>query len=782
MNEQHMSESKGKVFLLDKITFFILFFISILTPLFFLPVSFISNQFGTSLLFGFGVILATLVYISRVLVSGYINIENSNKNLWGLFFIVPIIYLLAGIANGFSRMSFFGYTFDISTVGFILLAFIYLYLISVLFNQKNKIFYAFLGFGVSFLIVSLFLFIRMIFGTDVLSFGIFPNLTSTVLGSWNNLGTFFAISTIISMVSLELLRSSKLVKIILNLAFIVSLFFVALVNFGTIWLSVGFISLVFLVYHFFNSGDVKFIKKIAIYPLIVLVLSIVFVIWGSNLGSFLANTFNISSIDVRPSLSVTLDIAKNTIINRPIFGSGPNTFTVQWLSYRPIDIISTIYWNADFNYGIGLLPTFAVTTGLAGVISWIVFFAFYLKFGIKSLFAKFEDFVLKFLVVSSFFTSLYLWIMSFFYVPSGPIFILTLFFSGLFFASLYVSGNLSFDKKVFINNPKSGFVSSLSLVSIFVIVLFIGYGLFKNSSSLWYFQQANYAINTEGNVDKAEENMVKAIGQVPYDVYLRSLSEIQNIKLRAIVSQNPEEVGEEVIASQVENVLPAVISSALAARNANPSNYLNWVSLGQAYASASALGVTGGYESAQAAYNEAFIRNPNNPAIFLQLARLEVDRNNLEGARNWTLQAIQLKQNYLEAYYFLSQVEVAANNLPGAIDSVTAASIINPTDPNIFFQLGLLKYNSADFAGAIDALVKSIELAPDYANAKYFLGLSYARLNQLDMAVTQFEDIQKTNPDNEEIISIINNLREGKSIFQNIPNPQNRQTLPIEDR
>ena len=570
MNELHISESNGKVALLDKITFFILFFVSILVPVFFLPVSFISNQFGTSLLFGFGVIIASLVYITRILISGYINVENSNKNLWGLFFIVPIIYLLAGIANGFSRMSFFGYTFDISTVGFILLAFIYLYLVSVLFNHKNKIFYAFLGFGLSFVIVSLFLFLRMIFGVDLFSFGIFPNLTSTVLGSWNNLGTFFAISTIVSMMSLEMLRSSKLVKVIMTIGFVISLFFLSLVNFGTIWLSVGFVSLVFLVYNFFNhNSDSSFVKKIAVYPLITLVISLVFVIWGANLGSFISNTFNILNVDVRPSLSVTLDIANNTILNRPVFGSGPNTFTTQWLSYRPIDVISTIYWNADFNYGIGLLPTFAVTTGLAGIISWIIFFAFYLKFGIKSLFAKFEDFVLKFLVVTSFFVSFYLWIMSFFYIPSGPIFVLTLFFTGLFFASLYVSGNLSFDKKVFINNPKTGFVSSLSLVSIFVIVLFIGYGLFKNSNSLWYFQQANYAVNTEGDLEKAEVNIVNAIEQVSYDVYFRALSEIQSIKLRSIISQTGENVTQEELSSQIEGVLPDLISSALSARNSD---------------------------------------------------------------------------------------------------------------------------------------------------------------------------------------------------------------------
>jgi len=36
---------------------------------------------------------------------------------------------LDGIANGFIRMTFFGYTFDIATVGFIVLGFAYLFLV-----------------------------------------------------------------------------------------------------------------------------------------------------------------------------------------------------------------------------------------------------------------------------------------------------------------------------------------------------------------------------------------------------------------------------------------------------------------------------------------------------------------------------------------------------------------------------------------------------------------------------------------------------------------------------
>lgn len=786
MNE-HNIISGSRSNLLDKITYYILFSVSLLIPIFFLPISFISNQFGTSLLFGFGIILAALIYISKVLFSGSISIEKNNKYLLGLFVVVPIIYILAGIANGFQRMIFLGYTFDISTVGFILLSFIYVYLVSIFFNQKNRIVHSYLAFAVSFILISLFIITRMIFGVTFLSFGIFENITSTVIGSFNNLGIFFGTATLLSVSALSFLRLSKLMKSLVVVALLLSVFFLILVNFSSLWLALSIISFLLILYSIFSQRSEttkKIWQKVSIYPVIIFIISLAFLIWGATLGAWFAKTFNIVSLDVRPSLSVTLDIAKNTIKNEPIFGSGPNTFTTQWLSYRPLDIISTVYWNADFAYGIGLIPTFAVTTGLAGIISWVIFFGLYLSLGIKSIFYKYEDLFLKYLVSSSFFVSLYLWFMSFVYVPSVVILILTFFFTGLFFASLYVSGFLDLNKKIFINNPKTGFISSLILVATFVSVLWIGYGLFKNSESLWYFQKSTYAINTLGDVDKAESLMASAIKTVDNDIYYRALSEIQLIKLNSILSQDQSKVSKETIQSQAEKVLPAVISNALAARNADPLNYLNWVSLGQAYTSATALGVQGAYESAQSSFGEAMRRNPNNPAIFLLLAKLEINRNNLDGAKNWALQAIQLKQNYLDAYYLLSQIEVANKNLKGAIDSVTAASIINPSDPSIFFQLGLLKYNNNDFEGAKEALEKSIAIAPDYANAKYFLGLSFERLGDRASAIKQFEEIKASNPESEEVNSILTNLKAGNSIFENtkLTNPEKREGLPLNER
>lgn len=793
MQENNLVKDVSRAGLLKNISFWLLLGITFLAPIFFIPVEFISTQFGTSLLFAFGVIVALVLYIVSSLFSGSIEIPNPSKYILGSMLLVPIVYTLAGVANGFSRLSFFGYTFDISTVGFIVLGFAYLFLVSVLFSNKQRVFYSYFAFVISSLILSIFLLIRIIWGSDVLSFGLFNTLTSTMVGSWNNVGIFFGVGVILSLLTYEMIRVSKFMKLILSTALVLSLFFLALVNFSLIWMILAISCFLFILYSIFSTepdhnGVVSLKNRLVntpIYALIVLIISVSFVVWGGTLGVALSEKFGISNVEVRPTLSVTLDIAKNTINDNPLFGSGPNTFTAQWLTWKPDDVVSTIFWNTDFTNGIGLIPTFAVTTGLFGILSWLLFLGFYLYLGIKSIFSRTDDKFMKYLLTSSFFASLYLWIMTFVYIPSTAVFIITLFFTGLFFASVYLSGIVPLETRVFANNPRKGFVFSFVLVALFGVSLSLGYGLFKNSKSLFYFQKSAYAMNSLKDTAKSEEQIIKAIETVPADIYYRALSEIEVIKLNQLLATDPKTVKQEEIQKQFSDTLTAAIKAGLGAKDADESNYLNWIALGRVYQSVSdpELKIDGAYESAQFAYTEALKRNPKNPAIYILFSRLAATKKDLKLARNYAFQAIQLKRNYLDAYFLLSQIEVADNNIKGAIDSVTAASVIDPTDPGIFFQLGLLKYNIKDYAGAVVALEKATGMTPDYANAKYFLGLSYDALGKVIPAIAQFERLLVTNPDSKEIKEILANLRAGKPALVNaeVVKPEKGKKLPVKE-
>ena len=178
--------------------------------------------------------------------------------------------------------------------------------------------------------------------------------------------------------------------------------------------------------------------------------------------------------------------------------------------------------------------------------------------------------------------------------------------------------------------------------------------------------------------------------------------------------------------------------------------------------------------------------NPHSPAIHLTLARLEAAKGDNGKAREHIALALREKGNYTEAIFFLSQIEAAEGNIKAAISSARAASDIAPDDPAVFFQLGLLLFNDRAYADAATALERAVALNPDYANAKYFLGLSYEKLKRGADAVKQFTDLKETNPDNKEVDLILRNLMAGRDPFSDAAPPvdaapEKRPKLPVDE-
>ena len=760
---------------LEKISFLILFLISFLIPLFFIPLTFISTNFSTSLLFGFGVVVSFILYVLSIFLSGSFNHIKSSAVALGLFIVVPLTYFLAGISNGFSRMTFVGLMLDMSTVGFIILCFVYLFLVSVLFRDSTRVFYALTAFLISSIIFSFFVLLRIVFGAQFLSFGIFNSITSTMVGSWNNVAIISNISVLLSLISLSMLEMSRVMKAVCGLVFVISMFLLVLVNFNFVWIALGSFSLLFILYMAFYPREILVtgvtfmtrLRTISIYWFCTFIISIIFMIFGNTIVSHLGKTLSIENIDVRPSLQVTNNIAKQTISIHPLFGSGPNSFTSQWLVYKPADITNTVFWNTDFQYGIGLLPTFVVTTGLLGLISWFIFLLGFVYLGWKTLFGNILDTYNRYVSVTTFSISLFLWIMTIVYVPSVVLFVLTFFFTGLFLASVSDTGTLPLEVVPLAARSQKGFIWTLFFTALSILGIFLCYGLYKDAQSLYYFQKSSSIYNATADSEVTENLLTHAIALVPADTYFRGFAQIEINKLSSIVTLDPKKVSNEEIQKQIISTFTKAVNAGLSARNSDPSNYLNWVALGQVYESGVPLKISGSYENAQFSYIEALKRNPKNPGILLQLAKLEVENTNIPSAITFTQEAIAMKPNYLDAYYLLAQIAIANKDLKGAINSVTQATLINPSDPLLLFQLGYLKFSAGDYIGAVTSLQKSVTLSPQYANAKYYLGLSFEALGQHDNAIAEFRDLQKTNPDNTSIVTILSALQSGKSIYQN---------------
>lgn len=777
---------------------------SILTIIFLIPLLFIPTQvvlfpFGKALLLFAGIIICFCASIISRLKDG--NITLTRNYLFIALAALPITYALSAIFSQAKRLSIMGTGFEVGSLVFIVAVSLLAFFIAFFFSDKKSTLYAYVAFLIPIPLVALFQFIRLLAGPDTFSFGVLNSATSTLLGGWNDLGIYFGAAALFTFISLELLNLEKRIKIGFISILVISIFFLSVVNFTIIWYILAAFALIFFVYNFsFNkssahldspvhSADSR--RTVPFISFAVIIVCVIFILLKGNLYTALSSDFlNISflkrfaieNIEVRPSWGTTAQVAQDAFIRNPVFGAGPNRFVNEWLQSKPVEINNTIFWGTDFNYGIGLIPTFLITTGIVGTVAWIAFFVLFLYMGFKTLFTKIADPFLGYVSISSFAIAFYLWIFAFIYVPSPALLVLTFFFTGLFMSSLIQNKFVTTYKFSFIRDPRTSFVSVLVFIILLLGVLVASYSIGRKFIASVYFNKALIAANVNGNIDQAESHVITALQIAEEDQYYRALVDINLLKINALLSK--KDVPQEVLQNDFRRYLAAAQGAAQTAVNHDKTDYQNWLTLGKVYESIVPLNVEGSYESAQSAYAEARKLNPKSPSIVLVIARLDVAHKDIVKAKNEISQALALKPDYTDAIYFLSQIQVSEGDIKSAIASTEAAAYLNPRNSGIYFQLGLLKYDNKDYVGSEGAFKQAVTLTPNYANAKYFLGLSLSKQGKVEEAIEQFQDLATTNPDNQEIALILSNLKGGREPFANVKpplddKPEQRSTPPV---
>ncbi|MDO8573011.1 MAG: tetratricopeptide repeat protein [bacterium] len=770
----------------DKSVFSMLLALVVLLPIFFIPQSIL--EVSKSVLISTFVMGCFFLWLIGRMKDGRFVFPKSLLLLSGL--MLPLVFFVSSIFSEVPRASFFGLGYETGTFSTIFILFLFMFLVSIFFQQQTRIFYLYLAFLVSFAIVFLY-------QIGIISFALLSWLPekflsavpANLIGKWTDLATFSGLILIVSLSAFEIIALRKTLKIFLSVIMALALTVLIIINFSLLWIIIGLFSLVISVYMLsFSLGNGKegtslTLRKFPIASLGILLLSLICVLGSGMVNDVRSRTIpiNIPTEIIRPSWQGTFEVGKSALREDPIFGIGPNRFLNTWLSYKPSEVNQSTLWDVDFDSGIGLIPTFAITTGAIGIIAWLLFLGLFLYCGFTAILSVAVGKISHYLLFSSFLGALYLWIVSLFYVPNIVIFSLAFLMTGVFIAVLTEAGigkNYNFS---FLKDPRVGFISVLTLILFIVGTVAGGYFLFQKFLSVVSFQKGLIA-SQRGDIEKTLESISRAITLSEYDVYYRNLSAANIVHLKGILSQ--EGVSQDTIKTQFQSESRYVIANALRARDLDPTNYQNWVALGNAYETLAPFGVEGAHEEAKKAYDKAITLNPKSPALLLARARIDLDKNK-EESKKYIAQALALKSDYTDAIFVLSQIQADEGNLKSAIASTEVASVISPNSIGVFFQLGFLRYKNRDWQGAISAFERALELSPLYSNARYFLGLSYDKLGKTSSAIDQFKKIQELNPDNAEVREVLLNLRAGRDPFESqapTQAPEKRTEPPLKDR
>ncbi len=781
-----------------------------LLPVFFVPVSGVSLYVAKIILLATGLVAIFAIFLSSVLSTGVVEIPKVKYLIpLGLFALVA---LLSSVFSGAIRASIVGSIFDLGTSGSIVMLVFTMFMTMI----------AIRSIGVVSKVVSAFIYSAMalsaytLFGAlsaSWLPVSIASRMPLFLAGGAIDTAIVLGAATIMSLCILNMTEVSKRVRILLSILIAYSILFIGATNFMPVIIILGIISLVFFVYILSWSvgrrtapknnmegnpeggmgmegnmeSNTESNRKISLSSLIVLVASVVLLLGGSGIGGFLSKTMKVQTVEIRPNFETTMDLTMSSWKQNFVLGIGPNRFTEFWAQHKPIEINQTQFWNSDFYSGSGFIPTIAITTGLLGLLTLLVFVGMYVLSGIKAIFAQANSGRSRYLATSSFLVSLYLWIMLFFFTPSIAVLALAFVFTGLFTATLVPQGIIGLWRINIFSNPKTNFLSVLSIVILLIMSIAGGYFVWEKAVATVTFEKGVLKYQETGDIQLVRESTARSINIASNDIYWRGLTEIFLIDLgRVLGSISDQNQITDAVRAEAQTLIANSIESSRRAVQIDDDNFQNWFALGRVYEILASNGIEGSLENARNTYNEAATRSPNNPSVPLALARLDSLDGNIDGARENIGKALELKSNYTDAYFTLAQLEAAANNIPEATKSVEAATIIDPNNSGLYFQLGLLKYNQRDFKGAINAFGRAVTLVPDYANAKYFLGLSYYQIDMEEEAIKQFEELNAVNPDNQEVSLILSNMKEGKALFSDAKppvddTPQSRTEPPVEE-
>jgi len=730
-------------------------------------------------------LIAILLFVAVCLKQGALVIPKSL--LWWVVLAMPVVYAISAYFSQNKILSWAGSGNEVGTVLFILLcalAFASVALISRSVSSAGAILTSMV---VALGVVALFQIANLFWGPGVFGLSVFSALSSNLIGKWNDFGIAIGLLACISMVMIDVVKPETKRMIAYVVALVASLGLLAIVNLDIAWQVLAGAAVVVGIASLLTSrgGDSMSAPRrtVPFASLAVLIVSVLFLAWGAGINSWITQKIAVSELEVRPSAQVTLNIIKSTYgegSKNAVIGTGPATFVEQWLTYKPDEVNASQFWNLDFTGGSGTIPTAFVTVGLIGGVLWLLIILTLMFMLVRAIRSPLMDPYLHGLLIAATVGSLFLMVASFLYLTGQVILLLAFALMGLA-VSLEVLGR-SKERVIGLRGPSM--IPGYAMLAVLVIASLVPTAFFyQRLMSNLYVGKALDA-GSLNDIGKAESQAMKALSIYKSEDTLRLLANIKFSQAQKIAQDSSTAQQATDKAQEFQSAFADAVKYGQEATKINPRNYQNWNLLGQLFEPLIPLKVQGAYDNAKSNYLEAAKRNPRNPGIFLSAARLEAQGGNEAGFKDAIQRAFALKPNYTDAALLVVQVEVARNNIDGAVAAAEVAAATAPSNAGVFFQLGLLKYTKGDNNGARDALEKALVLVPDYANAKYFLGLTYYRLQNNPGAIKLFSDLEKTNPDNQEVKLILANLQTGIDPFAGAeppvtPNPETRTAAPI---
>lgn len=382
-----------------------------------------------------------------------------------------------------------------------------------------------------------------------------------------------------------------------------------------------------------------------------------------------------------------------------LLGSGFGTFASDFSRFKLAVFNQSPYWNLTFFRSSSFVLELLATTGVLGLLS-------YLYLGYKVLKTK-----PLFLPVVFFF--LLSFVLPFSAISVALLFILL----GIYGALRGLSDKRFFDVQLALVTLKSGLVAvsqndkrevkrglskllpSTIFIIILVIVAFLGTLSGKYVLANKIFQDSLVAAGNNKGSD-AYNKQSEALNLAPYnDAYQRVFSQTNIALANSLSSSTPKGASPSAQTQQtIYTLIQQAINSARTATTLSPNTSANWQNLSGIYRSLIGFGKNAD-QFAVLAMQQAVALDPTNPQEYLNLGGLYYQLSVYDKAADQFRTAINLKQDFANAYYNLAHALQQQGDLKGALAQLQIVKGLVKNDPT----------NSKKVQDEIDALQKGIQ-------------------------------------------------------------------------
>ena len=370
-NNSSSSNKLTPVKFLDFIIIGSITLIFFLCPLFFTGLVAQGAGFEKMILFFLLVLIGVVAWVTKGVVEGELNLKRTPLDI--PIIATLIIFAISTILSISSKDSLVG-AYGNSSRGFItLVVFVLFYylLVNNLNLKRIKLLFWSLVASSSILVIYSLL---QILGVFVLPLEITKIKNFNPLGTLSGLTMYIVIILPILVISVAQIREianrmnitlAKALKIILGIVSLVALVTLALLSGFTFWPAAIVGTVIILM--FFLSKIINIDNNNLLIPLGAFLILIIMLV----LGNFNFVDLNLPS-EVSLSRGASWDIAKSSLKENPILGSGPGTFYYSFSKFKSMDFNLSPLWSARFDTPSGVVFEYLATVGVLGTLGIVV--------------------------------------------------------------------------------------------------------------------------------------------------------------------------------------------------------------------------------------------------------------------------------------------------------------------------------------------------------------------------------------------------------------------------